>query len=329
MPTPIGVQLDDLFGRDASSGVSLAFVAVRRGEVVAERYGVQPANVFQDARPIDRESLLPSWSVAKSITHAALGVLVGDGALDPSAPAPVPEWEGTDKAQITIDHLLAMRSGLEFNEDYVDDGASHCLEMLFSAEVESCGRYAADLPLVATPGEVFNYSSGTSNILARILGDVVTGRSGGDPDARREAVEAFLRSRVFEPAGMSSARPDFDRAGDFVGSTFVSATARDFARLGELYLAGGVGPDGHRVVSEEWTRHGTEWTAHDPESGFAYGRHWWRWPGIPGSYSANGYEGQFVLVLPDRDLVVVHLGKTEAAHHRGLTMRIARIVEAL
>lgn len=329
MSTSTDALLEGLFRRDPSTGLSLAFVAVRGGEVVAERYGVQPANPFQDELVVDRETPLLSWSMAKSITHAAVGILVGDGRLDVSAPAPVPEWDGTEKATITLDQLLEMRPGLEFVEDYVEDATSHCLEMLFSGTADSFGGYAAALPLVAEPGVVFNYSSGTTNIVARIVGDVVSGGPGGAPAERRSAVENFLDTRLFRPAGMSTARADFDPAGDFVGSSYVHATARDFARFGELYLRGGVGPEGDCVVSEEWARHGAELTAHDDDSGFEYGRHWWRWPAFPGSFSCNGYEGQYTLVVPDRDLVVVHLGKTPVAHQRGLTMWIARLVESL
>ena len=321
--------IDELVERDPATGVSLACLVVLDGEVVGERYGIQPANDFQDAVTIGADSTLISWSMAKSMTHAALGLLVDDGLVDPAEPAPVAEWDGTDKASITLNHLLEMRSGLQFVEDYVDGETSNCIEMLFSGTAPSFAAYAADLPLVAEPGTVFNYSSGTTNIVARIVGDVVAGSDRNDPGARREKVGEFLRTRLFEPAGMTSAIPKFDDAGDFVGSSYVYATARDFARFGELYLRGGLGPTGERVLSEEWARHGTEWTAHDPDSGFDYARHFWKWPAFPGSFSCHGYEGQFVLVDPSVDLVVVHLGKTDISHQRGLTMGLARIAQSV
>ena len=141
------------------------------------RYGVQPENIFQPEIAITADSTLTSWSMAKSITHATVGLLVADGALDPAAPAAVPEWEGTPKAEITLLHLLEMRSGLRFVEDYVDDGVSHCLEMLFGDSGPSHAAYAAALPLDHVPGSFYNYSSGTTNIVARIVGDVVAGPS--------------------------------------------------------------------------------------------------------------------------------------------------------
>lgn len=116
--------VDDLCDRPEDEGVTLAIVVQQGGEIVAERYGTQPANVFQPEIEITAETTLTSWSMAKSITHAAVGVLVADGLLDLDAPAPVPEWMGTPKADITTLQLLEMRSGLRFVEDYVDDDVS-------------------------------------------------------------------------------------------------------------------------------------------------------------------------------------------------------------
>ena len=321
--------VDELFSRPIEAGVSLALIAVRGGEVIAERYGRSPENELAAAVDVTSQTTLLSWSMAKSITHAAVGLLVADGLLDPDAPAPVPQWAGSDKAGITTLQLFEMRSGLRFDEDYVHGDTSHCIEMLFGGTDPSFGHYAAALPLDHVPGSVFNYSSGTTNIVARFIGDLVTGRAGGEPAAREAAVTKFLSSRLFGPAGMASAVPKFDDGGDFVGSSYVYATARDFARFGELYLHDGVTQcgAGERILPEGWRDHASTFTAHDPESGFNYGRHFWMWPGFPGSFACHGYEGQFIVVFPDRDLVVVHLGKTDVAHSRGLQTRLARLAE--
>ncbi len=318
--------LDELVGRPGDDGVTLACLVTLGGEVVVERYGVQPANDFQPEQTIEAGSSLLSWSMAKSITHAAVGVLVLDGLLDLDAPAPVPEWAGSPKAAITTLQLLEMRSGLRFVEDYDDGEVSHCIEMLFGGTNPSFAAYAAALPLDHEPGTVFNYSSGTSNIVSRIVGDLVAGPA-VTGDRRREAVGHFLRTRVFEPAGMTSAAPQYDDAGDVVGSSYVYATARDFARFGELYLRDGVTRTGERVLPVGWLDHARHPSAHDPETGFGYGRHWWTWPTFPGSLACHGFEGQYTLVLPDHDLVLVHLGKTDAARQRGLTMTLARLVD--
>ncbi|MEI6495202.1 MAG: serine hydrolase [Actinomycetota bacterium] len=313
-----GAAADVLFADDAPHGRSLALLVQQGGEVVFERYGTQPDTLFGPGSPVDANTTLISWSMAKSITHAALGMAVLDGLLDVNAPAPVPEWQGTDKAAITLLQLLEMRSGLEFVEDYVDDSVSHCIEMLFGAGVADTAAYAASQRLIHVPGEVFNYSSGTTNIVSRILGASLGGG--------QEAMEHFLRTRLFEPLGMHSAVPKFDDAGTFIGSSYVYATANDFARFGQFYLDDGV-VDGVRLLPEGWREHARTWSAHDPD-GFDYGRHWWLWPEFPGVFAAHGYEGQYTVVWPERGLVLVHLGKSPYDQRQALNEQLRSIVAA-
>lgn len=319
--------VDELFERPPDEGVTLALVVQQHGDVVAERYGIQPENIFQPAIEITAESTLTSWSMAKSMTHAAVGILVGDGALDVDAPAPVAEWVGTPKEAITTLQLLEMRSGLRFVEDYVDDEVSHCIEMLYGESGPSHAEYAAALPLDHEPGTAYNYSSGTTNIVARIIGDVVCGRSGGDPAARQAQMETFLHERLFGPVGMTSATPKFDAAGDFVGSSYVFATARDFAKFGELYRNDGVTANGEQLLPAGWVDHARRPVSHDDENGCDYGRHWWMWPQIPGSLACHGHEGQYIVVAPDRELVVVHLGKTAASAAPQLRARLRNMID--
>ena len=290
-----GVQraLVDLRETPTELGVTLATLVVHRGRIVAEQYGPDT----------DRNTTLISWSMAKSMTQAVIGMLVGDGVLDVDAPTGerVPGFAGNEKAAITLRDLLAMKSGLEFVEDYVDDSISHCLEMLFGAGAGDHAQYAAGQQLLHQPGTVWNYASGTTNIVSRIAGDQV----GGTEDVMR----AFLQQRLFGPLGMTSAAPKFDPAGTFVGSSYVYATARDFARFGLLYLRDGVW-EGQRLLPDGWADYARTEVAVDPDPPhFGYGAHWWIWRDQPGSLAAHGYEGQYVIVLPERDLVVVHLGK--------------------
>ncbi|MFN3219752.1 MAG: serine hydrolase domain-containing protein [Acidimicrobiales bacterium] len=292
----LGDLLDEAFGSPARTpsvdlAESLACVVMVGDEVVAERYG--PG--------LGPDSTLLSWSMAKSVTHALVGVLVGEGRLDIGAPAPVPEWAGLGDARhaITVDHLLAMRPGLAFVEDYVDDTVSDCIDMLFGSGAADMGAYAAAKPLVAEPDTVFNYSSGTTNVVCRIVADLV---------GRGPAMESWMRAVLFDPLAMASAAPKFDEAGVFVGSSYLYATARDFARFGALYRDDGcVG--GRRILPEGWVAHGTVLRSRDDE-GHGYGAHWWVWDEPAGAFCAQGYEAQRTLVVPDRDLVVVRLGKT-------------------
>ncbi len=302
--------LGRLLAQPPELGVTLAVVVVHRGQVVVEGYG--PSTTASTP--------LISWSVAKSITHAAVGVLVRDGRLDVTQPAPVASWAGSDKSAITLQHLLEMRPGLRFVEDYVDAGISHCIEMLFGEGAEDHAAYAAALPLDHPPGTVWNYSSGTTNIVARIVGDAV---GGGE-----EGMRQFFATELFQPIGMRSADPRFDAAGTFVGSSYVHATARDFARFGELYLRDGRW-DGRQILPAGWVDHARTPTPGVPDSEqFGYGAHWWLWRDEPGSLAAHGYEGQYVIVVPSRDLVVVRLGKTPAALRPNLVEELRRIVQS-
>lgn len=317
----------DLFADDAPHGRSLALIVEHRGEVVVERYGTQPDTPFGPGGAVDATTTLVSWSMAKSITHAAVGAAILAGLLDADTlaqPVPVASWQGTPKEAITWLDLLEMRPGLEFVEDYVDDAVSNCIEMLFGAGNEDMAEYAASLPLLHTPGTHWNYSSGTTNILSRALGDVIHGGLRGD--AARSAMETFLAERVFGPIGMTSAIPKFDPAGTFVGSSFVYATARDFLRFGRTYRDDGV-VDGRRVLPAGWSEHARTFAALD-DDGFGYGRHWWRWPELDDVFSANGYEGQYTIVSPERQLVVVHLGKSPAETREPLFRALDRIVRA-
>ncbi len=304
--------LDEAFGSSehapsAELAESLACVVMVGDEVVAERYG--PG--------LGPESTLLSWSMAKSVTHALVGIVVGEGRLDVASPAPVPEWAepGDPRHRITVDDLLAMRPGLSFVEDYVDDAVSDCIDMLFGAGTGDMGAYAAAKPLHAEPDTVFNYSSGTTNIVCRVLADLV---------GRGPAMEAWMRAVLFEPVGMTSASPKFDDSGVFVGSSYLYATARDFARFGSLYRDDGcVG--GRRILPEGWVTHGTALRSRD-DDGSGYGAHWWVWDEPVGAFCAQGYEAQRTLVVPDSDLVVVRLGKTPTERAPRVDAWLQRIV---
>ena len=244
--------------------VTLAVLAQQGGEVVLEHYG----------EGVTAVTTLISWSMAKSITQALVGFAVDDGLVNVHQPAAVPEWADDERSAITVDQLLRMCSGLAFREDYVDGEASDVITMLFGEGQADMAGFAAAFPLEHEPGAVFNYSSGTTNILARLVGDLYGGPEG---------VEALLRDRLFGALGMASATPTFDEAGTFVGSSYVYATARDFARFGQLYLDGG-----RDVLPEAWVAYARTESPVPVEPGEQpYGAHWWLFPDVPGRCS-NG-----------------------------------------
>jgi CubicO group peptidase (beta-lactamase class C family) len=272
-------------------GQSLGFAAVHRGRLVAERYG-------PSAGPDEQ---LISWSMAKSFTQALFGILVGDGRIDVCDRAPIPTWGGADdpRSTITVDQLLRMVPGTLFNEDYIDDQTSHCIQMLFGDGNADMAAYTAALPASVEPDTVFNYSSGTSVLLCRILADLV----GDGPK-----FEAWMQEVLLDPLGID-ARLTFDDAGTWVGSSFLHATARDFAKFGLLYLRDGVW-DGQRILPEGWVDYARTVRAHG-EEGSRYGAHWWINPNDETVFYASGYEGQRIIVDPAADLVLVRLGKTD------------------
>ena len=279
-------------------GEHRAVVVVQDGRIIAERY----------ADGTGARTTHLSWSVAKSVTHAAAGALVGRGLLDISRPLRAREWAAPDdpRGAITVEDLFAMRSGLRFVEDYVDDAVSDCLEMLFGSGAGDVAAYAAGLPLEHPIGEVFNYSSGTTNIVVRHLVDLLG--AGATPEERRDATEELFRSALFDPLGMGPVELRYDEAGTFVGSSYLYATARDFARFGLLYLRDGVW-DGRRLLPEGWVDAARTIRSQDPDNGWYYGLHWWVRGDDVGTFWANGYDGQMVACIPELDVVVVRLGR--------------------
>ena len=283
-----------MVGSHDETGETLALVVQHRGQLVAEAY----------ADGVTADTTLISWSMAKSITHALVGMAQMDGLLDVQAPTGIAMWQDDDRKHITLQHLLEMRSGLAWIEDYVEGNESDVIEMLFGSGKDDHAAYAINQQLSSTPGSEWYYSSGTTNIVARLLGNVL-----GDKHGSNMKTKSFIQERLFNAIGMTSATAQFDAAGTFVGSSYVYATARDFAKFGELYLRDGM-CDGKQILPVGWVDHARAQTVIDDETGQGYGAHWWTQPGEPNSIIASGYEGQQIFVLPERELVMVRLGKT-------------------
>jgi CubicO group peptidase (beta-lactamase class C family) len=285
--------LDHAFGQaeTADLGETHAVVVIQNGRLLLERYGAGRGP----------QTTCHSWSKAKSITQALVGMLVLDGKIDIHAPADVPEWSapGDPRGAITLDLLLRMSSGLAFSEIYNPGQPSDVIEMLFGAGKDDMAHYAASRPLAHEPGRFWSYSSGTTNIVSRTAARAA--------DAFGPDFHAFMRSRLFEPLGMASATPKFDAAGTFIGSSFCFCTPRDFARFGLLYLRDGLW-DGRRLLPQGWVDYARTPTWRQPVEELPYGAHWWMEMAGPGSFSANGHDGQYTVLIPDLDMIVVRHG---------------------
>jgi CubicO group peptidase (beta-lactamase class C family) len=276
-----------------------AVVVVYRGRIIGERY----------APEFTKDTPLIGWSMTKSITNALVGILVAQGKLSVMDPAPVPEWAGKDdpRAAITLDQLLRMSSGLDFVEVYTDF-LSDTPFMLFGWH--DAAGFTATKPLEVEPDSRWRYISGSPNLVCRIMRDAIGGSLAH--------YFAFPRRALFDKIGMRSGVIEPDAVGTFVGSSFSYATARDWARFGLLYLQDGIW-EGERILPDGWVKYTTTPTLKAPKG--EYGAYWWLNAGNPAGspnrlypssptdlYLARGYEGQNVIVIPSRELVLVHLG---------------------
>jgi len=291
-----------------------AIVAVRDGLIVGERY----------APGFTADTPLLGWSMTKTMMNALVGVLVREGRLQLDRPVPIPEWQdaGDPRRAITLDHLLRMSSGLEFDESAWNP-VSDVTVMLLAAP--DAGRYAASKRSVAAPGTVWQYSSGTTNIISRAIRIAI-----GEAEYAR-----LPRRALFDPLQMSSAVIETDPSGTFVGSSFGYATARDWARLGMLYVNDGVW-DGARILPEGWVAYTRTPAPADPLQ--RYGAHVWlkvaeAYSGdavLPtDTFHATGHAGQFVTMIPSERLVVVRLGLTRYAGAWDQTGFVRDVINAL
>ena len=263
---------------------------VHKGELIYESYGLGA----------EEDSPILGWSMTKTITGMLVGLLADQGRIDLDAPAPLADWAGTEKAQITTRELLNMTSGIENNENY--KGLSDVSKMLYLESDQLA--FAQSQMLMHEPGTVFDYSTPEANRLAAVVHSVV-----GD----QQAVYDFYQQYLFHKLGIRSAVIEFDAAGGMVGGAYGYMNTQDWARLGLLYLNRGVW-NGERIFSEEWMQFaltGTEQAAH-------YGAQLWinaggeRWADLPEDiFYFMGHQGQRVIMIPSKDLVVVRTGVTE------------------
>jgi CubicO group peptidase (beta-lactamase class C family) len=292
----LAAALDAAFASKVAA--TRAILVIKDGAVIAERY----ADGFTAKTPF------LSWSMAKSVTATMAGAAKMRGFIDLEAPAPVREWKfGDPRAAITWNDLLQMQSGLAFSEIY-EDPASDVSQMLFRAR--DAGGVAARKKLTHPPGTFWYYSSGTTNLIQRTLRETL--------EANDVGYHSFARDALFAPLGAASFTLEPDASGTFFGSSFFYATARDWAKLGLLYLGGGI-YDGVRLLPEGWSRYvAGPASASDGEYGAQF---WLNHPGadgrpkyVPGvpddAYLMSGHEGQYVLIVPDKRLVIVRTGMT-------------------
>lgn len=283
-----------------------AVLVVHNGAIIAEKY----------APGYNINSKFLGWSMAKSVTSALIGILVKEGKLNISQPAPVAEWTSPDDSRhaITTENLLQQTSGLNFREIY--HKYSNANNMLFNKG--DMAAYTASQPLKLPPGSEFYYSSGNSNILSRIVRTTVGEKN----------YHAFPYTALFHKIGMYHSLLEPDASGTYVGSSFVYASARDYARFGLLYLNDGMF-NGERILPEGWVKKTVTPVAASEQKNYGY--QFWlngqdendpskkEFPEAPADmFYADGYGGQRIYIIPSLQLVVVRLGLNKFDEHEFL-----------
>lgn len=319
----------DAFFTDPALAETRALIVLQGGKRIYERYapGYGPGNRFI------------SWSMAKSVTATLVGDLVSDGRLELDTPAPVPEWRRTaddPRAAITLRQLLNMSSGLKHIESDPPEAAD-TNRALFADKSRDIVAHATAAPLQAQPGTVFQYSTLTTHILADIVQRTIA-PGATTPAARRRAMRDFINTRLAGPAAMPSLLCEFDPQGHLLGGSFCHASARDWANFGQLYLGRGV-VAGRAVVSPAWV----DFVQTPAPTNPAYGGQFWRnrtpangkdsalfaSQGPADAYAAIGHLGQYVIIVPSKQLVVVRLGKTQDDRLQPVRTALGRLVNGV
>jgi CubicO group peptidase (beta-lactamase class C family) len=272
-----------IFGKEKTRAV----VVIHKDQIILEKY----------ADGFDKDSRILGWSMTKSIMSTVFGVLEHQNKIDLHEKAPIASWQKDARKNITINNLLQMNSGLEWDENY--DEISDATKMLFLER--DMTKMQAEKPLQYKTNASWNYSSGTSNLLSGILRDQFK--------THQEYID-FWYTDFIDKIGMNSMVVETDLAGNYVASSYAWATARDWAKFGLLYLHNG-NWNGKELFTKKWVDYVTTPT---PTSNGTYGAQFWlnaerQFKDVPKNmYFADGYQGQRVYVLPDEELVIVRFG---------------------
>jgi len=267
-----------------------AVVVLYKNQIIAEKY----------AAGFSKETKLLGWSMTKSITSAVLGVLEKQGKINVNQTNLFPEWENDERSKITLNNLLQMNSGLEWVEDY--NKISDVTKMLFLED--DMTKTQLQKPLISQPNKSWNYSSGTTNLLSGFIRNQFK--------TQQEYLD-FWYAELIDRIGMKSMIIETDSKGNYVGSSYGWATARDWAKFGLLYLHNG-NWNGEQILNESWVDYSK--TPTNTSNG-EYGAQFWLnaggvYPNVPKDlFSCNGYQGQHVFIIPSKELIVVRFGLAE------------------
>ncbi len=285
-----------------------------------------------NATHMDLQKAHRYWAglMTKSVMNALVGILVKQDSLNLQTPDQVKAWQNKNdpRREITLNHLMQMSSGLEFEERY-SDLRSDVIRMLY--QEKDAAKFAINKPLIFEPGSKWDYSSGTTNIISKIIRSAF--------DGKQQAYLEFPHKQLFHKIGVYSAIIETDACGTFVGSSYMYATARDWALFGLFFLQDGMW-NGERILPDGWVDYSTNPAKHAPNR--KYGAHWWLGPHcIPlyskshaeklptDLFSARGHEDQYVTIIPSKKLVIVRLGLTKINNLWDQAEFVIKILEAV
>jgi CubicO group peptidase (beta-lactamase class C family) len=313
--------LDHAFAEDDPHAprATKAVLVLYRGNPIAERY----------APGYGPQTQILGYSISKSVTNALVGILVRQGKLGVDTPV---RLDNGEQAKVTLENLMRMTSGLDLDETGSGFDPSNHVMYLHPADMAAAARKARPL---APPGERWAYSSASVHLIARMVRDATGGDASG--------VQRFAREQLFRPLGMRHVTMEMDETGTPIGAHYMLASARDWARFGELYLNDGVTPDGRRILPENWVRWSTT-----PTLDTDYGAGWWvnrstqmsanpvgdmplMSDAPPDTFYALGNLGQYVIVVPSKQLVIVRMGNAQTHDFDidGANRLVADVIAAL
>jgi hypothetical protein len=292
--TATGIKVDALSGvakklvfENGYGGNTFAFIVLHKGIPVAEAYKPQ----------FNKDTRFLSWSMAKSVMNGLIGVLVKEDGIDINKPTGLEEWKDDERRNITLNDLMRMQSGLKWNEDY--GSRSDVNVMLFCRN--DMAAYVRDQKLELPVGSFWDYSSGSSNVVSYIIRK----HFGND-----SLYYAFPYNRFFHKIGITDAVFEVDASGTYIGSSYLYATARDYARFALLYQNDGFF-NGERILPGGWVKYTREPAM---ASNGQYGSLFWlkgegEVPSAPDDiFMCQGHDGQRIFIMPTQELIVVVLG---------------------
>ncbi len=316
------------------AGQTRALLVVQGGRTIVETYRAG----------YSVETRFLSWSMAKSVTAIALGMLADEGKIEIDRPAPIAAWHGPNdmRAKITTRHLIGMVSGLEHQEGTEGGRAIETADtprMLFTSGAHDTFAYASAKTALHEPGTVWRYSTASTQILADIVARHITRST--DARERRRETASWFETRLWQPLGITSAEWDYDSAGLFLGGAMLHMTGRDWGRLGQFLLDRGIAPDGRRLVSEAWL--GVMMAKSATSNNNHYAGHVWLNTGPAANqqavlfhprggadtYTMAGHLGQYVMIIPSKRAVLVRLGKSTGPERTKMMPALADLVDAL